>query len=276
MTAPEAGVQVLPAGRAPGDTVREVRRPGEPFDRFALAGWEDEFPGLVAGVTAAAGGADFGFTTAPSAWEHVGRVRGLARQLGFPRIAMVRQEHGCAVRHVPGGAWEGLLVAGDADGLVVDREGVLACVTAADCVPVYLLDPVRGRGALLHAGWRGAAAGILEAGVQALKGRDGDPSTWRMHLGPAICGGCYEVGYEVLRAFGLPGDEGSHVDLRHLLARRAVAAGVPAGRVSRSAWCTRCSLDQFHSHRGKGAGAGRMAAYLGWKEVGSVRRRPGG
>lgn len=276
MTAPEADVQVLPTGRAPGDSLREVRRPGEPFDRFVLAGWEDAFPGLVAGVTAATGGADFGFTTAPSAWEHVGRARGLASQLGFLRIAMVRQEHGNAVLEVPGGSWEGLLVAGDADGLVVDREDVLACVTAADCVPIYLLDPVRGRAALLHAGWRGAAAEILEAGVEALEERGGDPTTWRVHLGPAICGSCYEVGDEVLRAFGLPGGQGSHLDLRHLLARRAVAAGVPEGRVSRSEWCTRCSLDQFHSHRGKGARAGRMAAYLGWKEVGPVRGHPGG
>lgn len=276
MKAPGAEAEVLPAGSPPGNTVREPLRPGEPFERFVVAAWEEAFPGLAAGITAARTGADFGLTTTPSAWELVGRARGLATQLGFAGIAMARQVHGARVRRVRRGSWEGLLVAGDADGLLVEHGGALACVTAADCVPVFLLDPDRCAMALLHAGWRGAAAGILEAGVRALEARGSDPEGLRVHLGPAICGACYEVGDEVLRAFGLDGRNGGLLDLRHLLARRAVAAGASEERVTRSEWCTRCSPDHFHSHRGRGARAGRMAAYLGWKDVGGARERSGG
>lgn len=269
-------MEVLPVGEPPGVAVREPRHSGEPFDRFVLSGWEAEFDGLAAGVTAAGEGADFGFTTAPSAWDLVGRAGDLARQLGFGSISMVRQVHGSRVRRLEGPVPNGVLVVGDADGLIVERGGALACVTAADCVPVYVVDPPSGAMALLHAGWRGAAAGVLASGLRALRERGCDPERLRVHLGPAICGPCYEVGREVLEAFGLDGAGGAHLDLRHALADRAVAAGVDAERVTRSTWCTRCSPDHFHSHRGRGARAGRMAAYLGWKRVGGARERPGG
>lgn len=276
MTAARAQPVILPEGRPPGAELREPRRSGEPFDRFVLSAWEDAFPGVVAGVTAVGERADFGLTTVPSAWELVGRWSELAGQLGFGAIAVVRQVHGARLRSVKGPVPDGVLVAGQADGLLVERGGALACVTAADCVPVYVLDPASGRMALLHAGWRGASAGVVEAGLGALEEAGAEPARLRVHLGPAICGDCYEVGREVLRAFGLAGANGAHLDLRHALASRALAFGVEERRITRSAWCTRCSSDHFHSHRGRGARAGRMAAYLGWKDLGGAREPPDG
>ena len=77
------------------------------------------------------------------------------------------QVHGTEVRAVgPGQGWvqcEGI------DGWVTTSPGVLLTVTVADCIPVYLAVPGRGV-ALLHAGWRGTAAGILERGVARLLG----------------------------------------------------------------------------------------------------------
>lgn len=145
----------------------------------------------------------------------------------------------------------------------------MLAVTAADCIPVYLVGPASGVIGLLHAGWRGVAAGVLEAALARMAaGWPDAPGDLVVHLGPGICGSCYEVGREVLGALGLPPEERGHVDLRVALARRAVEAGVAAERVSVSGRCTRCEGDHFHSHRGSEGEAGRMAAYLGWREGG--------
>jgi YfiH family protein len=164
----------------------------------------------------------------------------------------------------------GVCIAGAADGLASDRRGVLLTVTTADCVPVYILDPESRAFALLHAGWRGAAAGVVEAGIRALKALNGGTSAeLSVHLGPAICGDCYEVGPEVLREFGHPGTDSGSFDLRAWLMEETVRLGVPVGAISTSSWCTRCSADLLHSHRASGGTAGRMAAFLGWRVRGN-------
>jgi copper oxidase (laccase) domain-containing protein len=136
-------------------------------------------------------------------------------------------------------------------------------VTVADCVPVFLVVPGKRAAILLHAGWRGAAKGILEEGVKALGDPfDSNPEDAFLHLGPAICGSCYEVGPEVHAALGLqvPGAP-TPVDLRGVLAGRAVALGIPAERITRSAFCTRCGDSPFFSHRN--GHSQRQVAFLG-------------
>jgi YfiH family protein len=177
--------------------------------------------------------------------------------------AVARQVHGVRVVEVGSSAPGQLHVAGEADGLVTATEGVLLAVTAADCVPVYVIDVDARRVALLHAGWRGAAAGIVERGLSALAEIGRGSSSLAVHLGPAICGSCYEVGEEVLRAFGVASKAPARLDLRAELAARVVSAGVPAAAVTRSEWCTRCGPVYLHSHRARGRGAGRMAAFVG-------------
>ncbi len=108
---------------------------------------------------------------------------------------------------------------------------------------------------MLHAGWRGAAAGVLEAGIAALRGWGAAPGSLWVHLGPAICGRCYEVGPEVFAALGVaPVPADRRLDLRRVLAARAHAAGIPAAQISSSAWCTRCDEGAFFSHRGGSSG----------------------
>lgn len=267
------------AGGERGREIREERRDGSGYPLFINAAWEARFPGLAAGITAAGAGpggdeADFGLTTSGPAWTLFRRLEGLAGQLGFPASAVGRQVHGDAVTCLSPAPEPGLRVPGETDGLVTDATGLLLVVTAADCVPVYLLDPATGGLGLLHAGWRGVAAGILSSGVRAMAARFGaSTGRLRVHLGPAVCGSCYEVGPEVPEALGLragPSTGTLTVDLRDELARRARRLGIAGERTTRSAWCTRCRADQFHSHRGRGEDAGRMAAYLG------RRRQPGG
>lgn len=263
-----------PSGGGEARVVREHRpsAEGEGYPVRVLSRWTERFEGLAAGLTVRGTGpdgepADFGLTTAGTAYTLLRRLEGLAGQLGFPGLAVVRQVHGARVVCLEPTPEGGIRQPGEADGLVTGGSGLLLAVTAADCVPVYLLDPGSGGLGLLHAGWRGVAGGVLEAGVRAMGARFGaDPGQLFVHLGPAICGSCYEVGPEVLRALDRPAPEGgAHVDLRASLADRAERLGATPERLTRSAWCTRCSADQFHSHRGRGDDAGRMAAFLGWR-----------
>jgi hypothetical protein len=140
---------------------------------------------------------------------------------------------------------------------------VLLTVGLADCVGVSIVDPVRRAVALLHCGWRGTVAGMLETGVETLRERlDSHPSDLHVHLGPAICGECYEVGPEVHEALGLEVPQGPRpVDLRRVLALRAAAAGAEADRITVSEHCTRCGESPFFSHRG--GAVERHQAYLG-------------
>lgn len=248
----------------------ELREGGE-FPVWALREWEASWPGLRAGVTAAVPGANFGLASGIPAEELLRRLEALGRQLGFPAVAVGKQVHGRSVATVPApGEWSGIHVAGERDGHVAGGPGVLLVVTAADCVPVYAIDPERRCAALLHAGWRGASSGVVAAGLRRLTREAGtSPERLRIHLGPGICGECYEVGPEVLRAFGAAGDKGGTLDLRRRLARQARREGVPADRVTASGWCTRCGPDQFHSYRGTGT-AERMAAFLGWRKGGEM------
>jgi len=208
--------------------------------------------------------ADFGLTTGGSSRDVERRYEMLTRATGMHSLVVPRQVHGTRIVEADSSSGRGSRVVGEADGVFTSERGILLAVTAADCVPVFIVD-VEGRCiSLLHAGWRGAAGGILEAGLAMLKGRSGvAPPDVTIYLGPSICGSCYEVGVEVLRAFRREARGPAPLDLRAELAQKAVRAGVSAERVVRSEWCTRCGPVHLHSHRARGVMAGRMAAFLG-------------
>lgn len=202
----------------------------------------------------------FGLTSDEPVGEVMSRWNGLmdcCRALEAPALASAGQVHGVQLAH-HGAGWHGWLRGKDRDGHVATHPGIALAVTVADCTPVFLAHP-DGPMALLHAGWRGTAAGILEAGLAALGDAGAPASEVILHLGPAICGACYEVGPEVMSAVtGRAAQGRQRLDLRALLADRARRAGVE--RISSSVWCTRCNGDRLFSHRG--GDTGRQLAVL--------------
>lgn len=243
----------------------EAPVPASAVPRAELDEWRDRL-GLVAGITER--GAD-GFSLAlrspvETALRTAQRFRVFrdAMQPAFHALQMSNQVHGTHVlRHEAVGP--GLHVADDADAHVTDQEGLLLAVSVADCIPVYLAARGGASFALLHAGWRGIAAGVLEAGIEALcrVARVG-PSDVIAHFGVAICGDCYEVGPEVLLAVeGRTARSPARLDLRAALVRRAERAGLL--EISVSPLCTSCDADRFFSHRASGGGGERQLAYLG-------------
>jgi polyphenol oxidase len=169
-----------------------------------------------------------------------------ALRSGGPRLATARQVHGTRVI-VHGTSWEGWLRCDDADGHAAVDRGTAMAVSIADCVPVFIVHP-SGAAALLHSGWRGTAGRIVEQGIAALTLRGVPVAELRVHLGPAICGRCYEVSPDVYeRLTGSRPPAPRVVDLRALIADQARAGGVRHISVSDS--CTRCHNARFYSHR---------------------------
>jgi YfiH family protein len=177
--------------------------------------------------------------------------RRAARAVGFcdDALKLARQVHGADVVEVTA---ESPRVAGRADGLVARRPGPVLGILTADCAPVVIAG---SRGVtIVHAGWRGLAAGVVERGVSAVA----PPAVaW---VGPAIGACCYRVGPEVVDAFGaagLPVDGPDRVDP----AAAAVVALRRAGvdRVGAAALCTSCHPN-FFSYRRDGV-TGRQGAF---------------
>ena len=174
-----------------------------------------------------------------------------AGELGCSRFASGYQVHGAEIAIHESG-WEGWLRRTDVDGHAWSRPGTAAAVTIADCVPVFIAHP-SGAAAVLHSGWRGTVAGITERAIGWFSRNGFGAGALRMHLGPAICGSCYEVSPDVYqsvtgRSVAVP----TTVDLRASIASRARTLGVRD--VAISEWCTRCSNDQLFSHRAGDAG----------------------
>ncbi len=243
----------------------ELRVPG-PIPRWEVPGWAERY-GVVAGITGRGDGPepfDLGLWGRGPVGDSMTRWRAFRRDItGFPAQVLAHQVHGDRVLwHEHAG--EGWTLLEGADGHATAASGILLLVTVADCIPVFLVAPRQGAVALLHAGWRGTASGILAQGAKLLAERVGaEPEELACHLGVGISGPAYEVGAEVMAGVGLAhGGPGPwHVDLREVLSGQAADLGI--GTVSRSGHCTATDATSFFSHRRSGGADGRMVAYLG-------------
>ena len=234
--------------------VTEERHPVLPL--FVHPEWV-QWKWLVHGITGRQDGdfASFGSRDANSVQTGWRTLRSLT---GMRRSVLGRQVHGAHV--LPHETFaDGHLFTDDADGHLTRVVDTLLAVSVADCVPVFIVDRRVRMVAVLHAGWRGVVAGILQRGIKCMGGQ---PANMHIHFGPAICGDCYEVGPEVHLALGLrsPGAP-APVELRAILARQAMALKVPAANITTSTWCTRCDNSLFFSHRA--GDAERQIAVIG-------------
>ncbi|KXJ97915.1 MAG: Laccase domain protein YfiH, partial [Nitrospira sp. OLB3] len=176
----------------------------------------------------------------------------------------VKQVHGTDALVVDQPLGEGVSFDGGWDALVTDQPGVVVAVRTADCVPVLLHDPARRVVAAVHAGWRGAMAGIVPRTVALLVERFGaTPEHIRMAIGPSAGSCCYEVDAPVLarlrevfsdwRSVVTPvGTEKAHLDLRAFVRRQALAHGLVEERIATVNACTICHPDLFFSYRREG------------------------
>lgn len=248
--------------------------------------WEAALPGARVRFSTRQGGASTPPYDGLNLGLHVGdagervianRREFLAAALAGEKAPVVAdQVHGVAVAMVSaadaGRGWErrvGALPGTDA--LVTREPGLPLAILVADCAPVALVAPGGIVGAV-HAGWRGLAAGLLEATLARMAELGGSPETVSAVVGPCIRGCCYEIGEEVWRQFPeaclRPGSrpDRRRLDLLAAVRERLADAGAPRQHVHAPGLCTACHSTLFFSHRrASGAGAaatGRMALFV--------------
>lgn len=195
--------------------------------------------------------------------ENLGRLVAALGHAGV--VASARQVHGARVVRVGGASGQSVP---DADGLVSTEPGVALLLRFADCVPVFLVAPgPRPAVALVHAGWRGLAAGVVEAGVGAVCEASGaQPSALLGAIGPAI-GPSYEVDAPVLDALRAryAGAAAWWGEDRVLDMTRAVREALTLHGIERThlvETTERTESPAFFSHRASGGRTGRMAAVI--------------
>jgi YfiH family protein len=205
------------------------------------------FTARTEGNLSSVGGADAALGT-----QMRERLRG---QLGLSALARGYQVHGATVRRVESAAQsqEAPSRRTPADGQATALGGVAALVLVADCMPVAI--GAEGAVAIVHAGWRGVAAGVLEEGVRAVRELGGTGPILAL-VGPSAGPCCYEVGEEVHAALGAGARTGRNADLPAAARERLLTAGADEVRVLGP--CTICDARWF-SHRREGEQAGRQA-----------------
>ncbi len=179
----------------------------------------------------------------------------LATTLDLPLDAVVqgRQVHGT---HVERNAQRPTAEPPEADGQATTQRDTALLVLTADCLPIALIG--QHAVAMLHAGWRGLAGGIVAEGVKAL--RELGATEIKAAIGPGAGGCCYEVGADVAAAFERPQ---GRLDLKAIAREELQAAGVSA--VHDAGLCTLCSDPElFFSHRRDGGVTGRQAG-VAWR-----------
>jgi len=210
--------------------------------------------------------------------EEAGLVFGFT-EAGFPAAALKRlfpdrpllflkQVH--AERIVSDGEWRSGV---EADGLILERRGMVAVVQTADCLPLFFFDDERRCGGVVHVGWRGLLQGIEEKLVERLQA---GLAAFSFYLGPAIERSCYEVGVELPEMFAKKPyvneifallDSGKYsMDLKTGVKLSLVAHGVAVGRISDAGLCTSCSGGRFPSYRRDGKTGRRIFNFLQLKQ----------
>ena len=165
----------------------------------------------------------------------------------------------------------------DVDGLVTDQPGIVLTTFYADCVPLYLIDPVHKAIGLSHSGWRGTKGRMGQATIRKMREVYGtNPKDLVVAIGPSICQDCYEVSEDVIEEFKMAfhsrhwqslfyKKENGKYQLNLWEANRIIfmEAGVLPENIHMPDLCTCCNPDFLFSHRASGGKRGNLAAFLG-------------
>jgi purine-nucleoside/S-methyl-5'-thioadenosine phosphorylase / adenosine deaminase len=198
------------------------------------------------------------------------------RQLNpdFGTVARLKQVHGNVV-HVVDSYDDGARVEGD--GMVTSEPGIMLGIFTGDCVPILMVDAEHHIAAALHAGWRGALAGIAGEGVRAMLTMGARLDDIRAAMGPAIGGCCFEVEAELADRFaaeipdarehtraGRPGK--AFMSLRSIIRGQLERTGLRRDAILSVGPCTKCAAARFFSRRAAGGvTTGLQMSYIGFR-----------
>ena len=159
-----------------------------------------------------------------------------------------------------------------ADIIICDTPGVTLLMRFADCVPVFLHDPVRKAIGIAHAGWMGTVLGTARVAVEALQSQFGtSPEDIRAGIGPSIGPDHYVIGQDVVRqvhqafgqsASGLLREEAGTTYFDLWAANRLALEQAGVKRIELAEICTACHTEDWYSHRAERGHTGRFGAII--------------
>ena len=163
----------------------------------------------------------------------------------------------------------------DCDAMIVSVPNVPTMILVADCAPLLLVDTRLQVLAAVHAGWRGASAGIARQTIAKMRAEFGcRTEDLRVGIGPCLCVECLEIGAEVAAQVLAQGNastcivragyEKPHLALRKLLIDDLARVQVLAGQIEALDVCPRCANDDYFSYRGAGGTTGRFGLVTWW------------
>jgi YfiH family protein len=194
-------------------------------------------------------------------------LRRFAGALGVPIDSLFaqRQIHGAVARVVSRVDERSAVLDMEGDALVTRDPGIAVAARTADCVPVLVGHPPSGDVAAVHAGWRGAVAGVVPNALRVL---GHEPVELVIAIGPHIRVGAFEIGEEVAREMERAGGNGvvarregqkPHGDLAALIRAQLLRVGVPTASIDDVGGCTYSDAAHFFSHR---RGHGKTGRHL--------------
>ncbi len=153
------------------------------------------------------------------------------------------------------------------DALITNSPGLPLFAFYADCVPIFIVDPVQKAIGIVHSGWKGTLNNIAANTVDAfIKEFNSRPSDLIAVIGPYICKACYEVSVDIIEKFKESGyiketyNENNHLDLGDIINKQFLNKGLK--NIGKTKYCTSCDLDMFYSHRKEFGKTGRMAGII--------------
>ncbi len=184
--------------------------------------------------------------------------------IDIPQVFWRKQIHGDDILVALGGAGASKSLA-DADAYITHEKNLPIAIRTADCVPVFIFDPLRRVIGLVHAGWRGTYKAIAAKTVQKMREKyASQPSDLKIVLGPSIRECCYQVGEEFRDYFPAHvKDRGGYLyaDVTGVNRDQLLQAGVRQENIFDSGACTCCNKNYF-SFRRDGVKAGRMISLM--------------
>lgn len=195
--------------------------------------------------------------------------------LKLENLITAQQIHGTRIQvvgrgEVGAGALSERTALSKTDALITAERGIVLGIFTADCLPIFIYDPITPAVAIVHAGWRGTIAGIsrlvMDKMIQTFKS---DPVHFRVAIGPSICSSCFEVSSEVAELFGKENPEsviqtesGFRIDLAGFNFHLFELAGVKAENIEAANLCTGCLNKDFFSYRIEKGTQGRMMGII--------------
>jgi len=203
--------------------------------------------------------------------ENIARAAA-ALEVDATRIYFLSQVHGAVAVTLRGDEDRDDVVEREGDALVGTDGRAAVAVRIADCVPILVGDAASGAAVAIHAGWRGLAGGVVEAGIGELSKAGGNPADMVAAIGPHIGAAAFEVSEDVagtLRDHSPDPDvidrnwgPRPHVDLARIATAKLERLGVPRARIERVGGCTFSEPEMYFSFRRDGPKSGRHLAAI--------------